>query len=98
MRTPAPDDGETQRDAQSWRKPDMLTMDGEKYSIVLLREGEVVQQWNGVRIATCQDGIVICDVAEKLHIVDLEEKIFRKFGGDDDTFDELKISTASAPT
>ncbi len=70
----------------------MLTMNGETYSIVLMEGGKVVQEWDAAQLTTCQDGIVVCDVHDRLHLVDLEARTYRDFGGDDRTFDELKMS------
>lgn len=70
----------------------MLTMSGETYSIVLMQGGRIVQEWEAARLTTCPDGIVVYDVNDKLHLVDLETRTYRDFGGDDRTFDELKMS------
>jgi hypothetical protein len=70
----------------------MMAMDGEQHSLRLLRKGQTVCYLDPVTISICDDGIVVCDNTHRLHLVDLEAKTYRKFGGDDARFDEIQLA------
>jgi hypothetical protein len=70
----------------------MMAMGGVQHSVRLLEKGQTVCYWHPVTISVCEDGIVVCDETQTMHLVDLEAKTYRKFGGDDARFDEIQLA------